>query len=108
MHTHYSAIALALVTASATAQDCPTGYQRATVSWYNCPVEKISSLQCSTLEVPLDYSQPTGKALKLRLVRIPAATPNAQTKSVIYNPGGPGDVGIGALIGDGYGLDIQK
>lgn len=69
---------------------------------------KISNLQCATLQVPLDYSKPTGEALKLRLVRIPASTPNAQTKSIIYNPGGPGAVGIGALIGNGFGLEIQK
>lgn len=108
MRTNYSAIALAFLTASASAQRCPSGYRKATVAWYDCPVPKTPTLQCSTLEVPLDYSEPNGKALKLRLVRIPASSANPQNRSVIYNPGGPGSGGIDSLIYEGNGLDVQK
>lgn len=108
MRLQYSASALALVTSFVLAQDCPPGYEKSTISWYNCPLDQLPTLQCSTLEVPLDYSKPSGDILKLRLVRVPASSANTQNKSIIYNPGGPGSGGISSLIEEGNGLDLQK
>ncbi len=107
MRFHYSASALALITSAVLAQDCPSGFHRGTIEWYDCPVDAIKTLQCATLDVPLDYQQPAGKVLELRLVRLPASV-NPRNKTVIYNPGGPGVAGIGNFIGGGLGLDIQK
>ena len=106
MHFHYSASALALIASAVVAQECPAGYEKAKVTWTNCPVTGIPSLQCSTLEVPMDYSKPTGTALKLRLVRVPASEPGPN-KSIIFNPGGPGSSGIQSLIEKANGLSTQ-
>lgn len=108
MRFHYSASALALIVPFVLAQECPPGYERPKISWSNCPVNKTQMLQCATLEVPLDYADPTGDVLNIRLVRIPASSPNPRNRSIIYNPGGPGDAGIASLIDDGSGLDTQK
>lgn len=56
----------------------------------------------------MDYSNPTGSALKLRLVRVPASEPNSKTKSIIFNPGGPGSSGIESIIDNAGGLTTQE
>jgi hypothetical protein len=106
MRSNYSALALTLIVSSVLAQDCPSGFEKSTLSWSNCPVDKIPTLQCATLEVPLDYADPTGDVLYLRLVRVPASSATPRNRSVIYNPGGPGSGGISSLIDDG--LNTQK
>ncbi|KAF2030923.1 alpha/beta-hydrolase [Setomelanomma holmii] len=110
MRPNYSALALALALSatSVLALDCPTGYEKSQIEWNNCPVQDVPTLQCSTLEVPLDYAKPAGDVLYLRLVRIPASSANPRNKSIIFNPGGPGSPGIDSLIDEAYGLDIQK
>src|SRR5438309_1144574 len=52
--------------------------------WHRC-----SGGQCATLTVPLDYSRPGGKAIKLALFRIPARDPKHRIGSLLFNPGGP-------------------
>ncbi|KAH7091391.1 alpha/beta hydrolase fold-domain-containing protein [Paraphoma chrysanthemicola] len=108
MRSTYSALALALVAPSVLAQECPPGYEKSKISWVDCPVTDLPSLQCATLEVPLDYAKPSGDILNLRLIRVPASAANPRNKSIIYNPGGPGEPGIANLVGGGFGLDIQK
>ncbi|KAH7081402.1 hypothetical protein BKA63DRAFT_207754 [Paraphoma chrysanthemicola] len=108
MRSTYSALALALVAPSVLAQECPPGYEKSKISWVDCPVTDLPSLQCATLEVPLDYAKPSGDILNLRLIRVPASAANPRNKSIIYNPGGPGEPGIANLVEGGFGLDIQK
>jgi pimeloyl-ACP methyl ester carboxylesterase len=43
---------------------------------------------CATIDVPLDYRDPSGKTIELALLKVPA-TGNAQG-SLLVNPGGPG------------------
>ena len=62
------------------------------LAWHNC-----SGGQCATLEVPLDYSEPNGKAIKLALFRIPAKDPKQRIGALLFNPGGPGESGIAFL-----------
>lgn len=52
-----------------------------------------TSLQCGTLDVPLDYTKPrTSPKLTLSLVKIAAANKpqDAKAKSILFNFGGPG------------------
>lgn len=51
-----------------------------------------TSVQCATLEVPLEYSDKDGDKLALSLVKIAAAekAEDGQTKSILFNFGGPG------------------
>jgi pimeloyl-ACP methyl ester carboxylesterase len=50
-------------------------------------------LVCARLEVPLDYTRPTGRTAQLGLLRRPTS-PQKKTGSLVVNPGGPGESGM--------------
>jgi pimeloyl-ACP methyl ester carboxylesterase len=50
-------------------------------------------LDCARLEVPLDYTKPTGRIAKVALLRR-ATIPQKKTGSLVVNPGGPGESGM--------------
>lgn len=56
------------------------------VTWTRCG----SGLQCATLEVPLDYNDPTLGTTTLSISRRPADNPSQRIGSLFTNPGGPG------------------
>lgn len=68
-----------------------TGVQRyldQKLSWSSC-----GTLQCADVRVPLDWSEPDGQAITLRVGKRPAtATP--RLGSLFVNPGGPGGSGV--------------
>lgn len=74
----------------------------ALLNWAPCDLDFPESLQgnitgpidCATLEVPLDYTDPNCKqTLELQLVKV-NATNEPFKGSVITNPGGPGGSGV--------------
>lgn len=60
------------------------------LDWSACD----GNFECATLDVPLDYRQPGGKTLALKLVRRPATDQSQRVGSLLVNPGGPGGSGI--------------
>ncbi|MGW1838472.1 alpha/beta hydrolase [Streptomyces sp. NPDC002067] len=55
------------------------------------PVEHLpSDVQCAALTVPLDYTRPQGKQIKLTVSRIRATAPKERQGALVFNPGGPG------------------
>ncbi len=54
--------------------------------WEDCG----DGLECGTLEVPLDYDDPSAGSIELYAVRHPAQDPDARIGSLLVNPGGPG------------------
>ncbi|HTO01421.1 MAG TPA: alpha/beta hydrolase [Microthrixaceae bacterium] len=67
------------------------------LSWTGCQdkVAAAARLQCATLEVPLDPSEPNGKQISLALARQKATgTSEQRLGSLVMNPGGPGGSGI--------------
>lgn len=87
---------------SSFAQECPPGYAKpGQISWIDCPVKNNAALQCAELEVPTDWTMPAGEKFKLRLVRNPAANGTKNAKSIIMNPGGPGESGVKMVVGGG-------
>lgn len=58
------------------------------IEWDGC-----GSNLCGTLEVPLDYADPSGETIELALLRVPAADADARVGSLVVNPGGPGAPG---------------
>lgn len=50
--------------------------------------------QCGTLQVPLNYQDPTGRHITVAVSRIPAADPMQRRGVLLLNPGGPGGPGI--------------
>ncbi|HVK21946.1 MAG TPA: alpha/beta fold hydrolase, partial [Actinokineospora sp.] len=75
------------------------------IQWQQCPDDK--QLQCAMVPVPLDYADPRGKKISLRLVKRVADKPNRKIGTVFINNGGPGGSaadfvpGIGDLLGVG-------
>ena len=64
----------------------------AALAWVDCP-DAGPRLQCATLTVPVDYSDPTGKTIDLALMRLPAGSDSQRIGSLLVNPGGPGAPG---------------
>lgn len=58
------------------------------VEWSSC-----GQNECGTIEVPLDYDDPTGKTIELALLKNPADSPEDRVGSLVVNPGGPGAPG---------------
>jgi pimeloyl-ACP methyl ester carboxylesterase len=60
------------------------------LSWSDCS----QGFQCATAQVPRDYANPTGPAISLALIRLPASDPAHRIGSLFVNPGGPGGSGV--------------
>lgn len=76
-------------------------FQAQKISWAACtsepsddPSADLSAFQCGTVDVPLDYTKPSGKYVKLALVKWPAADQANKLGSLFTNPGGPGASGV--------------
>ncbi|WP_436494119.1 alpha/beta hydrolase [Actinokineospora sp. HUAS TT18] len=73
------------------------------IAWQQCPDDK--QLHCAMVPVPLDYADPRGKKISLRLVKRVADKPNRKIGTVFINNGGPGGsaadfvTGIDGLLG---------
>ncbi|MGI8763435.1 MAG: alpha/beta fold hydrolase [Ilumatobacteraceae bacterium] len=72
------------------------------LTWGECDPDDVSEpttelpgvvpLECSTLEVPLDYDEPDGEQIELALIRQPAS--GEREGAILTNPGGPGGSGF--------------
>lgn len=62
------------------------------VAWSPC-VDSSQQL-CATIEVPVDYTKPTGDTFEVALRKAPALEPSQKIGSMLINPGGPGASGI--------------
>src|SRR5690606_23078764 len=90
-------------TAGLPASAAPTGDDEATreISWSPCP--DAPDVDCATLELPVDWSQPDGETFELALVRRPRRDPDRRIGPLLLNPGGPGGSGVDfAINADGY------
>ena len=58
------------------------------LAWRDCGEDL-----CSSLEVPLDYGDPSGETIELALLKVPAGDPDRRIGSLVVNPGGPGAPG---------------
>jgi pimeloyl-ACP methyl ester carboxylesterase len=56
-----------------------------TIEWEDC-----GSAECGTLEVPVDYADPSGDTLTLSIARVPAGDEDQRIGPLFVNPGGPG------------------
>jgi pimeloyl-ACP methyl ester carboxylesterase len=62
-------------------------------------------LQCARIRVPLDWEHPDGRTIQLAVIRHLASKPRQRIGSMLINPGGPGDTGIGLVQGLGAAID---
>jgi pimeloyl-ACP methyl ester carboxylesterase len=64
------------------------GWHAPNLSWGACP--GAAGVQCATLQVPLDWSRPSGPEVTLALTRRLATDPTRRVGTVLFNCGGPG------------------
>ncbi|MBZ6132748.1 alpha/beta hydrolase [Streptomyces olivaceus] len=93
-----TAAALAVTALPATASAAPSAADRTPASaleWGPCPADAAAPrLQCSTLEVPLDYRDPDGRKIEVAVSRLASEKPSKRRGVLVTNPGGPGGVGL--------------
>jgi pimeloyl-ACP methyl ester carboxylesterase len=66
-------------------------YVPAGFDWKACDDSaSTTSVQCSTLQVPFDYNNPSAGTFTLFVKLLPAADPTLRIGSMMVNPGGPG------------------
>ena len=66
------------------------------LKWVDCG----AGFQCTTVQVPLDYSHPEAGTIRIAINRKAATEPARRIGSVLTNPGGPGASGIQFLTGE--------
>ncbi len=75
--------------------------------WHSCLVQG-ASMQCASLQVPLNYAKPGGRKITLALSRVAATAPASQQQGdLLVNPGGPGGPGRGLAAFVAQGLSPQ-
>ncbi|TDP96343.1 alpha/beta hydrolase [Labedaea rhizosphaerae] len=80
-----AAVVLAAVAASVVTPAAATG-----PVWTDCADPAHPGYQCTTLDVPLSYQDPSGPTVRLALGRLPAVDQAHKLGTIVYNPGGPG------------------
>lgn len=65
-----------------------SAYYDQELSWRDCH----DGFQCATLRVPMDYTKPDGRRLRIAVIRLRAT--GHRIGSLVINPGGPGGSGI--------------
>ncbi len=115
-----SLVAASVVMAATAAQAAPghdrgptAGYAAQPITWRTCPspVLRSRNAECGTLTVPLDYTNPRGRTIKLALSRIRHTSTRYQGVMLV-NPGGPGGSGLtlsvlGEFVPDGAGASYD-
>lgn len=79
------------------------------INWSPCDLDFPKTIQdaivvpidCATIQVPLDYTDPDCDMLDLQLIKVNATNQPAKG-SVIFNPGGPGSSGVEEIATKGF------
>jgi len=66
--------------------------------WTGCQHGIPKPFQCATVTVPLDYARPSGRTIKLLVLRLPASEPKKRIGSLFVNFGGPGGPDVTDLV----------
>ncbi|MET8451706.1 alpha/beta fold hydrolase [Streptomyces sp. NPDC005209] len=63
-------------------------------AWHRCDAALPAAFQCATIKVPLDYSHPDAKTIKLAISRMRTSVAGKRHGALFLNPGGPGGEGL--------------
>ncbi|MEV0975379.1 alpha/beta hydrolase [Streptomyces sp. NPDC049915] len=88
-----AAVLAGALTAAPAQAGAAHGAPTAHVTWKKCGTTDYPTLQCASLTVPLDHSNPDGRQITLALSRVPHTAP-AYQGPLLVNPGGPGGSGL--------------
>ncbi|MFE8910450.1 alpha/beta hydrolase [Streptomyces globisporus] len=85
-----TALAIGLLTTLSTA--CSTAEaNEEKLSWKKCPEGVAAAgVECTTLDVPLDYNKPDGKTIEIAVSRLASKNPDKRRGVLLTNSGGPG------------------
>ncbi|MEU1673706.1 alpha/beta hydrolase [Streptomyces roseifaciens] len=61
------------------------------------PVSPVAPVQCGTVRVPLDWKEPAGRTIDVKVARVPARDRARRVGALFFNPGGPGGQGATML-----------
>jgi len=78
-----------------------------TLDWRPCG----EGFRCAQAPVPLDYDEPEGATVGIALIKLPASGTRPAKGTVLINPGGPGESGVGFVRNAGKGLftpDVRR
>ncbi len=89
----------ALAPAQASAAEPLQRFENQTPAWHRCDAGQPAAYQCATIKVPLDYSRPDGKTIKLAISRVKTSVPGKRRGVLLFNPGGPGGEGLDMPLG---------
>lgn len=73
------------------------------IDWTSCE----NGLECASVPVPLDWSDPDGEQITVAVIRHPASKPDDKIGTMFVEPGGPGDTGVGLVSNSGDDLDVM-
>ncbi|MCG5212315.1 alpha/beta fold hydrolase [Streptosporangium soli] len=68
----------------------PAGATASALTWKPCGKE----LECSSVQVPVNWSKPSGRKISIQIARLPATGTHRRIGTVFAIPGGPGGSGI--------------
>ncbi|WP_374985452.1 alpha/beta hydrolase [Streptomyces fradiae] len=79
--------------------DVPAAAETPRTEWGRCPDDVVAEaapteLQCATVHVPQDYTDPEGEQIGLTVSRLAATDPDKRRGILMLNPGGPGGSGL--------------
>lgn len=66
------------------------------ISWSACPED--AQVQCGTMKVPADWSDPAGPAASIAIARRAATDPAHRIGELLVNPGGPGGSAVDMVL----------
>lgn len=81
------------------------------ISWSPCYRDFGFPFECGTVQVPLDYTNPSGATISIAVIRLPAGDPAHKIGSIFFNPGGPGGSGVDFVLFAGpymYTEDVRQ
>ncbi|KAJ3549577.1 hypothetical protein NM208_g435 [Fusarium decemcellulare] len=94
-------LALSCTLLSALPQVDANPHNSKTLNWASCDQASTEAaefpIDCANITVPLEYGNPKSEPLELQLLRV-KATKEPVKGSVLWNPGGPGDSGLGNIL----------
>jgi pimeloyl-ACP methyl ester carboxylesterase len=75
------------------------------LSWGPCP-QPAPGLECTTLDVPLDYRDKDGRTIEIAISRLRSTNPQQRRGVLLTNTGGPGGEGLTfpAIMRDNLGV----
>jgi pimeloyl-ACP methyl ester carboxylesterase len=84
-----------VVAATAGSPTASAAAPASTIAWSSCTEEALAAAkaECGFLEVPLDWSKPSGEKIQIAVSRVKATAGRSQGPMLI-NPGGPGGSGL--------------